>query len=98
MSMLLQYAEAIQKAQKDRDLKVLAIIAGALKVEPSAQALADHKHRISKHVVGANHAERFFVDGKPVAFATLPVSTRGVSKDGVVTITASYEITDETKP
>lgn len=95
-AMLKKYAEAIGNAQKDRDQKVLAILCKALGVETSVSALDEHRHRLSKHRFESGDAERFYVDGKPVAFATLPVCSQGVNENGLVTVTASYSLTDET--
>lgn len=96
MSVLQQYAEAIYKAQADRDRKVLEIICKKLGVDFSPIALVDHKHRISKHVIGANRSESFFVDGEIVAFATQPTCEQGVGADGLFTVTATYHLSDET--
>lgn len=94
MSAVRQYAQAIKKAQDDRDRKILAIIAKALGVADNLEAVQPMAHRIKKHRMSS--AERFFVDDKPVAFATHPKCSQGVNDAGVVTVTASYELTDET--
>lgn len=95
MSVLQQYAEAIHKAQADRDTKLLAIIAKVLGVESTLEAVQPHVHRVSKHR-HADRAETFLVDGQVVAFATYPACEQGVNKDGLFTVTATYHLSDET--
>lgn len=96
MQMIQKYAEAIHAAQADRDRKVLAIIAKVLGVESTPDAVGAHKHRLSKHR-HADRAETFFVDGVLVAFATFPTCSQDM-KDGLLTITATYHLSDETLP
>lgn len=96
MSMIQKYAEAIYSAQADRDKKVLAIIAKVLGVESSVEVVMKHRHRLSKHR-HADRAETFLVDGAVVAFATFPTCSQDM-KDGLVTITATYHLSDETLP
>lgn len=95
MSLLQKYAEAIQKAQTDRDNKLLAIICNALGVEPCIESALALAHRVSKHR-HHDRSESFFVDGKQVAYATFPTCSQAISEDGLATITATYHLSDET--
>ena len=92
MSALKQYADAIHKAQADRDKKVLAILADALGCDATVEAVQGHMHVVSVH----NHTDRaqtFFIGQAQVCYASQPQCSQEVV-NGVVTVTATYELTD----
>ena len=92
MSALKQYADAIYKAQADRDKKVLAILADALGCEATVEAVSEASARTQKWT-HADGAETFFVDDAWVCYASQPHCSQEVV-NGVVTVTATYELTD----
>lgn len=92
MSALKQYADAIHKAQADRDKKVLAILADALGCGATIEAVQGQLHGVSVH----NHADRaqtFFIGEQMVCYASQPTCSQEIV-NGVVTVTATYELTD----
>lgn len=92
MSALKQYADAIYKAKADRDKKVLAILADALGCEATVEAVSEAGTRLHKWV-HADRAETFFVDGNQVCYASQPQCSQEIVS-GVVTVIATYELTD----
>lgn len=92
MLALKQYADAIYKAQADRDKKVLAILAAALGCEATAEAVSEARTRVQKWS-HADRAETFFVDDVPVCYASHPQCSQEIV-NGLVTVTATYELTD----
>lgn len=92
MSALKQYADAIHKAQDDRDKKVLATLADALGCEATVEAVSGEAKRVRK-LSYVGRSEVFFVDGVEVCYASQPQCSQEIV-NGVVTVTATYELTD----
>lgn len=95
MSALAQFAQAIHKAQADRDKKVMDILADALGCEATVEAVQVHGSRLKRYQHG-DRACSFFVDDLPVVYASQPQCSQSIV-DGVVTVTATYELTDYRK-
>lgn len=96
MSALAQFAEAIHKAQADRDAKILAVLAEALGCENTMEAVRDASPgRIQRHA-HIDDAQTFYLDQVQLCYASAVTSSQDIV-DGVVTVKGSYYFTDYRK-
>lgn len=96
MSALAQFAEAIHKAQAERDAKILAVLAEALECENTIEAVSDASPgRIQRHA-HIDGAQSFYLDQVGLCYASAVTTSQEVV-NGVVTVKASYYFTDYRK-